>query len=198
LTQIRVIYTEKTMSKAKQQEMIEESPETDLLATYEANETSGLAIAAPAPLMNDKAHDTGLLATAINVPPVDLANVLNTLDEIDTYDEGMSFTPRYKEFEESDKDVAHRIVFMGFRKIQKNDKDEVKEINCITWLERNADGSVDAYMNGGAILLSAFEFALPSEPYQITFLGRKKTGSGFNIKDFKVVSLRPAKQVRSN
>lgn len=180
------------MPKAKQQEMID-SPATDLMAIYEASQTSEIVPASPAPLLNDKDHDTGLLATPINVPPINLASVLNTLDEIDSYEEGMSFTPRYKEFEDADKNVAHRIVFMGFKTIQKNDKDEVKEINCITWLERNADGSVDAYMNGGAILLSAFEYALPSEPYQITFLGRKKTGSGFNIKDFKVVSLRAAK-----
>jgi len=199
LTQIRVIYKEKTMSKAtKQQEMIVESPETDLLATYEANQTSELAIAAPAPLMNDKAHDTGLLATAVNVSAVNLTNVLDTLDKIDNLEEGMSFTPRYKEFEDADKDVPHRVVFMGFKTIQKNDKDEVKKIVCATWLERNADGSVDAYMNGGDILISAFEYASTSEPYQITFLGRKKTGSGFYVKDFKIVSLRAAKQVRSN
>jgi hypothetical protein len=186
------------MSKAKQQEMIEDAPATDLMAVYEANQTSEIVVTAPAPLLNDKDRDTGLLAIAINVPPINLASVLNTLDEIDSYEEGMSFTPKYKEFEDQDKDVHHRVVFMGFKTIQKNESGELKEINCITWLERNADGSVDAYMNGGAILLSAFEYALPSEPYQITFLGRKKTGSGNYIKDFKVVSLRAAKQIRAN
>lgn len=183
------------MAKAKEQFV--EAPETDLMAMYEADqvESSELAVSAPAPLLNDKDNDTGLLSTPVNVPAVNLANVLLLLDEIDSYDEGMSFTPRYKEFEDADKDVAHRIVFMGFKNIQKNESGELKEIKCITWLERNDDGSVDAYLNGGAILINAFEGATQGEPYKITFLGRKKTGSGNYVKDFKVVSLRLPKSL---
>ena len=173
-----------------------ESAETDLMAVYEANQESAkLAVSVPAPLLNDKDADTGLVSTPVDVPSVNLIDVLNTLDTIDTLDEGMSFTARYKEFEESDKDVPHRIVFMGFKSIHKQDKDELKEIKCITWLEQSEGGAVDAYMNGGAILISAFEGANQGEPYKITFLGKKKTGSGNYVKDFKVVSLRIPKSL---
>ena len=179
------------MAKVKEIPQFVESAETDLMATYEANQNSSeLAVSEPAPLLNDKEKDTGLVSTPVVVPAINLVDVLNTLDEIDTYDEGMSFTARYKEFEDADKDVPHRIVFMGFKSIHKQDKDELKEIKCITWLEQSEGGAVDAYMNGGAILISAFEGATQGEPYKITFLGRKKTGSGNYVKDFKVVSLR--------
>jgi hypothetical protein len=197
LAQYRVIYLQGIIIMAKAKEQFTEASETDLMAMYEANqsESSELAVSAPSPLLNDKDKDTSLLSFPVVVPLVNLANVLNTLDEIDSYDEGMSFTPRYKEFEDGDKEIPHRIVFMGFKSIQKNESGELKEIKCITWLERKDDGSVDAYMNGGAILINAFEGATSGEPYQITFLGRKKTGSGNYVKDFKVVSLRVPKQL---
>jgi hypothetical protein len=185
------------MAKAKDQFV--EAPETDLMAMYEANqvESSELAVSAPAPLLNDKDKDTGLTTTPVKVNASTLENVLNTLDNIDTYEDGMNFTPRYKEFDKSDEGVEYRIVFMGKKIIEKADKGELKKIQCVAWLQRE-NGCVNAYMNGGTILVDAFEGATIGEAYKIIYQGTKKTGSGFNVKDFQLISLRIPKQLPSH
>jgi hypothetical protein len=204
LAQYRVIYLQGIiiMAKAKEQEQFTEAPETDLMAVYEANQSESTQLAVrqeteSIALLNDKDNDTGLTATPVKVSASTLEQVLNTLDEIDTYEDGMNFTPRYKEFDKSDEGKEYRIVYMGKKIIEKADKGELKKIECVAWLQRE-DDCVNAYMNGGTILVDAFDGATVGEPYKIIYQGTKKTGSGFNVKDFQLISLRVPKRLTAN
>jgi len=115
-------------------------------------------------------NDNSMLAF---VNPVDMPNLENA-------EVGMSIEQKYYEFSEKGQKV--RAIYNGLKHIiTKKGEDERQTIPAIVF--QNKDG---VFLNAGASLVEQLSNIPPGTPIEITYLGKEKTNSGFNVNKFDV------------
>ena len=91
---------------------------------------------------------------------------------------GLSLSPVYKEFEKGE---SIKVVFLGFKLLQKKDNGGIKELPAVIWM----DEKQATWVNAGASLVSAFESVPEGTAVMITFTGEKPVQTG-NLKQYEV------------
>ena len=77
-----------------------------------------------------------------------------------------------------------RVFFAGFgtQQVDEQATGEERDLDIVKFIERQGDGSFRTIRNGSARLVGVFtQFAKeirPGQPFEITYLGKKKTNTG--------------------
>lgn len=88
-----------------------------------------------------------------------------------------------------------RVFFAGFasQNVIEQATGEERDLDIVQFIERQADGTFRTLRNGSARLVGVFsQFAkelAPGQPFEITYLGKKKTNTGKSADSWSVKPL---------